>query len=98
MPEFDEFGDLVGGIETPQSGGKHGVLPAVELKCEIEFLKEGREKWLLFRLTGARITSPILVATRGAILDAGPARFLVLGADKKVKTVIDLTRYGLLVP
>ncbi len=97
-PEFDEFGDLVGGIVTPQSGGKHGVLPAIELKCVIDFVKEGREKWLLFRLTGAKITSPMLVATRGPILDAGPARFLVLGDDKKVKTVIDLTRYGLLVP
>ena len=28
----------------------------------------------------------------------GPVRFLVLGDDKKVKTVIDLTRYGLVVP
>ena len=98
VPVFDEFGDLVGGIVTPQSGGKHGVQPAFELRCVIEFLKEGREKWLLFRLTGAKITSPILIATRGPILDAGPARFLVLGDDKKVKTVIDLTRYGLLVP
>jgi hypothetical protein len=98
VPEFDEFGELVGGIVTPQSGGKRGMLPAIELKCVIELVKSGREKWLLFRLTGAKITSPILVATRGPILDAGPARFLVLGDDKRVKTVIDLTRYGLVLP
>ena len=98
VPEFDEFGNLVGGIVTPQSGGKHGVLPVIELKCVIELVKSGREKWLLFRLSGAKITSPMLVATRGPILDAGPARLLVLGDDKRVKTVIDLTRYGLVVP
>lgn len=98
VPEFDEFGDLVGGILTPQSRGKHGVLPAIELRCVIELVKEGREKWLLFRLTGAKINSPILIATRGPILDAGPAHFLVLGDDKRAKTVIDLTRYGLAVP
>jgi hypothetical protein len=98
VPEFDEFGHLVGGILTPQSTGKHGALPAVELECVIEFMKAGREKWLLFRLTGAKITSPLLVATRGPILDAGPARLLVLGGDKRVKTVVDLTRYGLVLP
>ena len=88
----------MGGILTPQSGGKHGALPAVELGCVIEFIKEGREKWLLFRLTGAKIKSPLLIATRGPILDAGPARLLVLGGDKRVKTVVDLTRYGLVLP
>jgi hypothetical protein len=98
VPEFDEFGGLVGGIQTPHSGGKHGALPTMELGCVIEFVKAGREKWLLFRLTGAKISSPLLVATRGPILDAGPARLLVLGGDKRVKTVIDLTRYGLVVP
>ncbi len=98
VPEFDEFGGLVGGIQTPQARGKGGGLPRVELGCVIESIKAGREEWLLFRLTGAEITSPLLLATRGHILDAGPARLLVLGGDKKVKTVIALTRYGLVVP
>jgi hypothetical protein len=97
-PEFDEFGELVGGILTTPSGAKHGALPATELECVIERVKSGREKWLLFRLAGAKITSPLLVATRGRILDAGPARLLVLGGDKRVKTVIEMTRYGLVVP
>jgi hypothetical protein len=98
VPEFDEFGNLVGGILTPQSEGKHGALSAVELGCVIEFVKAGGEKWLLFRVTGPKINSPLLIATRGPILDAGPARLLVLGGDKRVKTVVDLTRYGLVLP
>jgi hypothetical protein len=98
VPEFDEFGDLVGGILTPRSRGEHGELPATKLECVIEFMKGGREKWLLFRLTGAEVTSRLLLATRGEILDAGPARLLVLGGDKRVKTVVDLTRYGLVIP
>jgi hypothetical protein len=98
VPEFDEFGHLVGGIVTPQSGGKRGDLPVLELGCVLEFVKPGREKWLLYRLTGPKITSPLLVATRGPILDAGPARLLVQGGEQRVKTVIDLTRYGLVLP
>src|SRR4051794_31837840 len=33
IPEFDEFGRLVGGIKTPQNSGsgRGGALPAVEL-------------------------------------------------------------------
>jgi hypothetical protein len=98
VPEFDEFGAHIGGLQTPYVRTKGGPLPMRELGCVIEFVKAGREKWLLFRLTGAKITSPLLVATRGPILDAGPARLLVLGGDKRVKTVIDLTRYGLVLP
>lgn len=97
-PEFNEFGDLVGGILTPQSSGKPGGLPAVELECVIELMKAGPQNWLLFRVKGPGITSQLRVATRGPILDAGPARLLVLGRDRRVKTVIDLTRYGLVLP
>ena len=98
VPEFDEFGGLVGGIQTPQVGRRGGALPAVELGCVIEFIKAGRDKWLLFRLRGPKITSPLRLATRGCIGEAGPARLLVLGADTKVKTVVELTQYGLVVP
>jgi T5SS/PEP-CTERM-associated repeat protein/autotransporter-associated beta strand protein len=98
VPEFDEFGAHRGGLQTPNVRSKPGPLPAVELPCDIEFVKPGPEKSLLFRLTGAKITSPLRVATRGPILDAGPARLLVLGRDKRVNTVIDMTRYGLVVP
>jgi hypothetical protein len=70
----------------------------VELQCVIASTKVAREKWLLYRLAGAKITSLLQVATRGDVLDAGPARMLVLGADKKAKTVITLIRYGLVVP
>jgi hypothetical protein len=98
VPEFDEFGGLVGGIQTPQVQGKGGALPAVELPCVIEFIKAGRDKWLLFRLRGPGITSPLWLATRGCIGEAGPARSLVLGGDKKVKAVVALTQYGLAVP
>jgi hypothetical protein len=98
VPEFDEFGTHIGGLQTPYVRAKGGPLSTMELGCVIEFVKAGREKWLLFRLRGAKITSPLLVATRGPILDAGPARLLVLGGDKRVKSVIDLTRYGLVLP
>ena len=98
VPEFDEFGGLIGGVQTPQAIGKGGGLPTVQLACAIEFVKSGEDKWLLFRLKGEKITSLLLIATRGPILDAGPARVLVLGRDKKVSTVIAMTRYGLAVP
>jgi hypothetical protein len=98
VPEFDEFGGLIGGVQTPQARGKGGGLPTVQLGCAIEFVKAGEDKWLLFRLKGEEITSALLIATRGPILGAGPARLLVLGGDKKVRTVIAMTRYGLAVP
>ena len=88
----------MGGIQTPQVRGKGGALPTVELACVIEFIKAGREKWLLSRLRGPKITSPLRLATRGCIGDGGPARLLVLGGDKKVKAVVALTQYGLAVP
>ena len=98
VPEFDEFGRLVGGIKTPQVSGKGGPLPALELSCGIEFIKAGEDKWFLSRLRGPKLTSPLLLARRGQLGDGGPVRLLVLGDDKKVKAVIALTTYGLVVP
>jgi hypothetical protein len=98
VPEFDEFGHLVGGIQTPQVSGNRGALPAVELGCAIDFIKAGQDQWLLYRLTGPAISSPLFVATRGTIGQPGPARLLVLDGDKKTKVVISLHQYGLVVP
>jgi hypothetical protein len=98
VPESDEFGGLVGGIQTPEVGRRGEALPAVELRRVVEPVKPGPGRWLLFRLKGPKITSSLSLATRGHIGEAGPARFLVLGADKKVKTVVGLTQYGLVVP
>jgi hypothetical protein len=98
VPEFDEFGELKGGVQTPQARGKGGSLPTLQIECAIDLVKSGRERWLLFRLKSEKIVSSLLIATRGPILDAGPARLLILGVDKKVMTVIPMTRYGLAVP
>src|SRR5262245_34042016 len=39
-PEFDEFGEHVGGLDTPYVKQKGGPLPVAELACEITFVKE----------------------------------------------------------
>jgi len=100
-PEFDEFGTHIGGLDTPYVKKKGGPLRPVELECEITFVKEGPHngvgKWLLFRIKGPKITSTLFVSTLGSILEGGPARLLVVD-DKKVKSVVDLTRFGLVVP
>ena len=44
VPEFDEFGELTGGILTPQARGQAGPLKAVELACEIEAGAGGRRR------------------------------------------------------
>jgi hypothetical protein len=98
VPKFDEFGSLAGGILTPQIRGEGGPLPAVRLECLIELAKENPEGWRLYRLSGPKIRTPLRLATRGDLGDSGPARLLVLGSDKQVEAVIDLTRYGLVVP
>jgi hypothetical protein len=97
-PEFDEFGNLVGGIRTPQVSGKGGAPPAMELECVIEFVKARQDEWRLFRLRGPKITSPLFLSTRGRLGDAGPARLVLLGGDGRVVAVVDVTVYGLLVP
>ncbi len=98
VPEFDEFGGLVGGLQTPYVQGKGGALPMVELGCAIEFLKAGPEKWLLYRVRGPGITSALLLATRGHLSDGAASRLLVLDGDKKVKAVVGLTWFGHAVP
>ena len=102
-PEFDEFGRHVGGLDTPYIKRKGGPLRPVELACEITFVKEEVEnqdtvgKWRLYRLRGPKLSSDLYVATLHSILEGGPARLIVL-ENNKVKSVVGLTRFGLVLP
>lgn len=102
-PEFDEFGEHVGGLDTPYVRRKGGPLPTVALACAITFVKEAGQPdtvgrtWRLFRVTGPKIASTLFVATQGPILEGGPARLLIV-EDGQVKSVIEMTRFGLVVP
>jgi hypothetical protein len=98
IPEFDDFGELMGGVQTPYARGKGGPLPRIELRCGIELVKGNDDRWLLFRIKDDKIATRVMIATRGPILDSGPARLLVLGNDRKVKAVISMSRYGIAVP
>src|SRR4051794_34996285 len=42
-PEFDEFGEHVGGLDTPYVKRKGGPLRPLELECEIAFVKESAD-------------------------------------------------------
>lgn len=97
-PEFNEFGELVGGIQTPQAGAKGKATLILEFGCTIEMVKAGPEKWRLYRINGPKISTPLRTATRGSIADGGPARLIVLGPDDEAKAVVECTRYGLVVP
>jgi hypothetical protein len=102
-PEFDEFGRHVGGLDTPYVKRKGGPRHPVELDCEIAFVKEEAEnqdpggKWRLHRLRGPRLSSNLYVATLHSILEGGPARLIVM-ENGKAKSVVDLTRFGLVLP
>jgi hypothetical protein len=102
-PEFDEFGRHVGGLDTPYVKRKGGPLRPVELNCEIAFVKEEAEnqdpggKWRLYRLRGPTLSSNLYVATLHSILEGGPARLIVM-ENGKARSVVDLTRFGLVPP
>jgi hypothetical protein len=102
-PEFDEFGRHVGSLETPYVKQKGGPLRPVVLYCEIAFVKEEPKnqdtvgKWRLYRLRGSKLSSNLYVATLHSILEGGPARLIVI-ENGKAKSVVDLTRFGLLLP
>lgn len=97
-PEFDEFGSLVGGIQTPQVRGQGNPKLMTELGCNIEIVKEGPEQWRLYRIDSPNMRTPLRIATRGSLDDSGPARLIVLDRDNKVSTVVNCTRYGLVIP
>lgn len=71
------------GILTPQVRGKPGPLPQVQLACTIEQIKEGRDKWRLYRLSGPEIHTPLAIAIRGSLGDGGPSRLVVLALTTK---------------
>jgi hypothetical protein len=98
QPEFNEFGELVGGIQTPQVRANGKATLVLEFGCTIELVKEGSEKWRLYGVNGPRISTPLRIATRGSIADGGPARLVVLGPDDEAKAVVECTRYGLVIP
>jgi hypothetical protein len=100
QPVFDELGELIGGIDTPQirEADKGDRKNVVEIPCAIAFVKDGPKPWRLYRIDGPKIQTPIRIATRGNLADGGPVRIIILGPDKKAKTVVNCTRYGLVVP
>jgi hypothetical protein len=97
-PEFDEFGNLVGGLRSPhvRDQGEAGL--RVEIACSIELIKQRDDKWRMYRLASRELRTPLRVVTRGSIADGGPARLIVLGPDDQVVAVVDCVRYGLALP
>jgi hypothetical protein len=98
LPEFDEFGGLIGGIQTPHVRGKGDPKLISEARCTIELVKEGTDRWHLYRIDNLKMCNSFHIATKGLIADGGPARFVVLTSDDKVHAVIACTPYGLVVP
>jgi hypothetical protein len=98
LPEFDEFGGLVGGLQTPHVRGKGDPQLISEVPCTIALDKEGLNKWRLYRIRGPKIFTSLRIATKGSIADGGPARILVLSSDDEISAVIECTRYGLVIP
>jgi hypothetical protein len=47
QPEFNEFGELVGGIHTPHVRAKGNAALILKYECSIELVKEGPKKWRL---------------------------------------------------
>ena len=62
-PEFNEFGFVGGGIQTPQVRDNGKTQFVVQLDCIIELVKEGPEKWRLYRVSGEKIRTPLRIAT-----------------------------------
>ena len=97
-PEFNEFGELVGGIQTPHVRAKGKATLILEFGCSIELVKEGPKKWRLYRIDGPKLSTTLRIATRGHMADGGPARLVVLGPDDKARAVVECSRYGLVIP
>ena len=97
-PVFNEFGEVIGGIQTPQVRAQGKATLILELDCTIKMVKEGPDNWRLYRIKGPKIRTPLRIAARGSLGGGGPARMIVLGAEGKVQTVVECTRYGLVIP
>lgn len=100
QPEFDLFGDLISGLDTPyvRVGGKGDSKLIWEIACSIELVKERPDKWRLYRIHGRDLRTSLRVSTRGSIADGGPARLVILDPDEKVTAVVECVRYGLAIP
>jgi hypothetical protein len=97
-PEFDEFGGLVGGIQTPEVRGTEESSLISQISCHIELVKDRSGTWRLYRVKSPELRTPLRIATRGSIDSGGPARIIVLGPDDSVKAVVECTRYGMVIP
>ncbi|MDF1842185.1 MAG: hypothetical protein P1U77_12175 [Rubripirellula sp.] len=97
-PEFDEFGALTGGLQTPHVRGKGDPNSISKVRCTIELLKEGLDKWRVYDIRTSKIGTMLHLATRGTLANGSSARILVLASNDKVSAVIRCTPYGLVVP
>jgi hypothetical protein len=97
-PEFDEFGNLTGGLQTPHVRGKGDPNSISNVGCTIELLKEGLDKWRAYKISTSKIGTMLHLATRGTHTNGSSARILVLTSNDKVSAVIRCTPYGLVVP
>lgn len=97
-PEFDDFGKLIGGLQTPHVRASSLDSLRREIPCTIRMVKHGSDEWQLYRLEGPSLKTPFQVATRNNISEGGPARLMILGPDQKPAIVIHCTRYGLVLP
>lgn len=97
-PNYDEFGDLVTGREVDQvdRSRKNDRAP-IELECEFKYVTTGAVGRVntstiqrsLFRVTGPKITSSLMIASEGPGITSG--RLLVVGKDGRVDYVVELT-------
>lgn len=97
-PKFDDFGALVGGLQTPHVRGQGDPKRISKVRCSIALLKDGSGKWRLYQIQSSKTGKGLRLATRGRLADGGSARILVLDSQDKVSTVIPCTPYGLVVP
>jgi hypothetical protein len=97
-PEFDEFGDLVGGLQTPHVRGKGDAKLILEFRCTIDLLKRSSGKWRIYQIQSSKTGKSLRLATRGPLQNGGSARILVLDSSDTISAVIRCTPYGLLVP
>lgn len=97
-PEFNEFGELIGGIQTPHVPAQGNPAMMLELPCTIERVKVGPKKQHLYRIKAPQLLTPLRLATRGSLADGGGARLLVVGPHGQVKAVVPCVHYGLAPP
>lgn len=98
LPQFDEFGNLTGGLQTPHVRANGDPERMTQIACTIALEKSGTSKWRRYRIDCPKLNTSLRIATRGPIGDGGPSRILILQSDNKPSAVIQCTTYGLVVP